>query len=387
MNWPLNINNFTFLDRLKICQFILNPKNRWTQDTQVKKIEKAMANFVNSKYSVFVSNGSTANTILSQYIKDSTNKNVIVFPSTTWQTSCSPWIREGFMPHFIDISLEDFSINKKELLKFVEKNHKKIACIFPTSLIGFCPDIDFYLELENKYNIKVMFDNCENTLGDFRGKNISSYFTSTTSSYFGHQIQSIEGGFIFTNSLKEYEYFLMQRNHGMTRSLKAYGLNPANYINKNVDELFDFYSLGSNFRNTDLNAFIGLLDINRINTYKERRINLYKLYKSLLDKNKFYLPPEREHCQDVAFCLPIIVKNQNKFLYEKAFNLCKEKGIEYRPIISGFLGYQTCYKKFMKNHNKYRNSIYLHNYGFYVGLYSSLQEKCIIDFANKLNKL
>jgi CDP-6-deoxy-D-xylo-4-hexulose-3-dehydrase len=387
MNWPLNINNFTFLDRLKICQFILNPKNRWTQDVQVKKIEKAMANFVNSKYAVFVSNGSTANTILSQYIKDTINKNIVVFPSTTWQTSCSPWIREGFMPHFIDISLDDFSINKKELLKFVEKNHKKIACIFPTSLIGFCPDIDFYLELENKYNIKVMFDNCENTLGDFKNKNISSYFTSTTSSYFGHQIQSIEGGFIFTNSLKEYEYFLMQRNHGMTRSLKSYELDDTNYINKNVDKLFDFYNLGNNFRNTDLNAFIGLLDINRINIYKEKRISLYNLYKSLLDKNKFYLPSERQHCQDVAFCLPIIVKNQNKSLYEKAFNLCKQKGIEYRPIISGFLGYQTCYKKFIKNHNKYKNSIYLHNYGFYVGLYSDLKEKRIIDFVKELNKL
>jgi dTDP-4-amino-4,6-dideoxygalactose transaminase len=54
----------------------------------------------------------------------------------------------------------------------------------------------------------------------------------------------------------------MARNHGMTRSVK----NPEKYINKDVDSRFDFYFLGSNFRNTDINAFIGLLDFKRIKT-------------------------------------------------------------------------------------------------------------------------
>ena len=82
MNWLLNINNFSYLDRLKIALFILDFKNRWTQDIQVKKFEKSMANFIGSKYAVFTSSGSTANTLLAQYIKDSSKnfqqKNIIV---------------------------------------------------------------------------------------------------------------------------------------------------------------------------------------------------------------------------------------------------------------------------------------------------------------------
>jgi len=333
-----------------------------------------MADFAGSKYSIFVSSGSTANTLLSQYVKDTTNKKLVVFPATTWQTSCSPWIREGFVPHFIDVSLQDFSIDKNLLLQFVKKNHSKIACIFPTSLIGFSPDIDFYRYLQNKYKLNIMFDNCENTLGDFDNKNISSYFTSTTSSYFGHQIQSIEGGFIFTNSLKEYEYFLMNRNHGMTRGLTSYGINNKKYRNKNVDQLFDFYSLGNNFRNTDLNAFIGNLDFERINNYTHKRKSLYKIFKANLDLNKFYLPPERIKEQDVPFCLPIIIKNNNKALYNKSLGFCKSNNIEYRPIISGYLGYQTCYKNLFDAERHYQNYIYLHKFGFYVGLYSNLKE-------------
>jgi dTDP-4-amino-4,6-dideoxygalactose transaminase len=105
MNWPLNKNNFTFIDRLKICNFILSFKNRWTQDVQVKNFEKKIADYVGSKYAVFVGNGSLANNLIAQYIKTQCgDKNIVIFPSTTWQTSCSTWIKIRFTPHLIVVS-------------------------------------------------------------------------------------------------------------------------------------------------------------------------------------------------------------------------------------------------------------------------------------------
>jgi CDP-6-deoxy-D-xylo-4-hexulose-3-dehydrase len=390
MKWFLNINNFSIFDKIKICLFLLNPKNRWTQDNQVKLFEKKFAKFVGSKYAVFVSSGSTANTLIAQYYKSiqkNNNKNIIVLPSTTWQTSCAPWVQAGFEPHFIDISMTDFSIDKIKLEEYVKNNHEKIACIFPTSLIGYVPDMQFYLNLKNTYNVKIAFDNCENTLGTYNNNNISSFFTSSTSTYFGHQVQSIEGGFIFTNSDKEYHFYLMNRNHGMTRSLSVYGIDNSKYINKKVDSLFDFYSLGNNFRNTDLNAFIGQLDFNRINFYTTKRKELYSYFN--LDPTKFYLPnPNRNNVtSDVPFCFPIIIKDSNTELFNKALELCKKNGIEYRPIISGYLGYQTCYKKFFKSQKDYPNSIYIHKHGFYVGLHSGVTKQQIINFVDKLNNL
>jgi CDP-6-deoxy-D-xylo-4-hexulose-3-dehydrase len=388
MNWPLNTNNFTLLDRLKICSFVLKSKNRWTQDIQVKKFEEKIANYIGVKYAVFVVNGSLANNLITQYIKATCgNKKIVVLPSTTWQTSCSPWIKSGFIPHFIDVSLEDFSINKDKLEKFVIKNKNKIACIFPTSLIGFTPDIDFYKKLEKKYKVKIAFDNCENTLGSFNNQNISSFFTSSTSTYFGHQIQSIEGGFVFTNSEEEYKFYLMSRNHGMVRSLKTYGFDTKEFENSLVDDLFDFYLLGDNYRNSDLNAFIGQLDFNRINIYTKSRQALFKLFKDNIDTNKFYLPEERLYSQDVPFCIPIIAKNGNKKVYETAFEICKKLKIEYRPIVSGYLGYQTCYKKYFKSKKDYSNSLYLHNYGFYIGLYHGVKPLNIIKLVKVLNEI
>ena len=179
----------------------------------------------------------------------------------------------------------------------------------------------------------------------------------------------------------------MNRNHGMSRSLSVYGIDNSKYLNKKVDPLFDFYSLGNNFRNTDLNAFIGQLDFNRINFYSYKRKDLYSYFK--LDRSKFFLPnPSRKDgTVDVPFCLPVIVKNSNKELFNKALELCKKEGIEYRPIISGYLGYQTCYKKYFKSEKSYPNSVYIHNYGFYIGLHSGVTKKQIISLVNKLNNL
>lgn len=388
MKWPLNINNFTLIDRLKIAKFILSTKNKWTQDAHVKNFEKLMAEYIGVKYAVFVSSGSTANTILAQYLKDSlknSKRNIVVLPSTTWQTSCSPWIREGFVPHFIDVSLEDFSIDKEKLEQFLNNNSKNVACVFPTSLIGFTPNMEFYQQVVNKHEVNVWFDNCENTLGQYKNKNISNFFTSSTSTYFGHQLQSVEGGFLFTNSDKEYEYFLMHRNHGMTRSLKVYGIDNSKYQNKNIDELFDFYTLGNNFRNTDINAFIGQLDLKRVATYSKKRSELYKIYKNNLNTEKYYLPTERDFCEDVPFCLPIICKKPNQL--SKIINICKNLQIEYRPIISGFLGRQTCYKEYFNSEKEYPNSINLHENGLYVGLYSKVQKESILELLNQINKI
>lgn len=385
LNWPLNVNNFTDNDKLEISKFILDPNSRWTQDTKVSDFENLMANYVNCKYSSFVSSGSTANTILAMLLKDNlktnSDKDVVVFPSTTWITSISPFLREGFIPKFLDINLEDLCLDLDLLENYLKGNSEKVACVFVTSLLGFVPDIDRLKYIETKYNVKIMMDNCENTFGTFNNKNVSHYFTSTTSTYFGHQLQSIEGGFIFTNCEDEYEYFLMGRNHGMVRSLKN---NKHKYENSDVDSRFDFYMLGNNFRNTNLNAFIGMLDFNRIEEYTKNRIYLYNLFKDSLDMAKHILPKDFSKRQHVAFSLPIISKTKED--KEKKIKLCESLNIETRPLISGNLLRQSCLKKY-EHYSNFQNSEFLHQNAFYVGLHNKLIDSDIEILTKELNEV
>lgn len=403
--WPLNDNFFTLLDRCKVALFYLNKKNRWTQGNLIKKFEQEMAAFTNSKYATFVSSGSTANTILAMYTKDTfktQNKNVVVLPSITWQTSCSPWIREGFTPHFIDISLNDLCMDLDKLDDYLNNNNQQVSVVFITSLLGFSPNINKLIKISEKYpSIKFMLDNCESTFAQYNldgnYKNISSFFTSTTSTYFGHQLQSIEGGFLFTNNKHEYEYFLLARNHGMVRSLVGYEdilEDPSKSIlqrlsNSYVDSRFDFHILGNNFRNIESNALFGSLDLKRASKYTNHRIKIYEIFCNNINKKGFILPKTDVNKKDVPFCIPIIFNNEvfkDKQICEVAKKWCESKNIEIRPIISGNLLRQTAYKNY-GNPTEFPNAEFLHTFGFYVGLHYGVNKKMIKELTDYLNSL
>ena len=73
--WPLNLSNLTWLDRFKICRFFLNPENKFTQGKYTDLLEQEMAEFIDCKYAVATSSGSTSNTILAMNLRDICGKN------------------------------------------------------------------------------------------------------------------------------------------------------------------------------------------------------------------------------------------------------------------------------------------------------------------------
>ena len=391
-NWFLNDSNFTWRDRIKICKFFLDPKNRWTQDRYVLEYEEKWKEYTGAKYALMVSSGSTANTLIAQYSAHSKpNRDVVIFPSVTWQTSVSPWINAGFKPKFIDVNLKDFSIDIDELALYLKKNHKKVNTVFVTSLIGVTPDIPKLKSLCDSYKVDLKLDNCENSFGAYFDEStkcwehICSQLTSSTSTYFGHQTTTgSEGGMVFTNREEEFVYYILSRSHGLTRELKKYNLSKdyqKSLSNRLVDPLFDFNLLGNNYRSTNIAAFMGLLDFKRIHDYTFDRLSLYDLYKDNLDTKK-YLLPEKKHI-NVAFCLPIISKKKKIKLIKKYL---EEQKIEYRPIISGNLLRHTCYKQYA-DYKKFKNAEYLHKNGLYVGLHSGVKENQILKLIDFLNKI
>lgn len=409
--WPLQVSNFTLWDKLDICKFILL-SDRWTQGKYVKLFEQKMASYVDCKYAVFVSSGSTANQLICQKIKDDLIKNKewpkrnqVIVNSVTWATNINCWIREGFEPVFIDISLDDFCIDKKKLSDYLYKNHKKVACIFPTSVLGYAPDIPFYQLEAQSYNIKLAIDNCESTSSKYyhnhyggRWWNLSSEHTSSTSTFWAHFITSCEGGFVFTNNKKEYEYYLMARAHGLIRNLQAYNEHfpPENMdsfhgydelYNPLVNSQFDFNIVSGNYRNTDIGAFIGLLDFERIEEYEAKRLKLYNIFYHNLDKLRYYLPQIREKREDIPFCLPIICRGEkSEERLRKVKNRLEQLKIEYRPFISGNCLRQVIYQKY-GNYKDFPNAELINNNAIYVGLWPKLKEEQVLSLTSELNKL
>jgi CDP-6-deoxy-D-xylo-4-hexulose-3-dehydrase len=391
-NWFLNDSNFTWNDRLKICKFFLDPSQRWTQDKYVLEYEEKWKEYTGAKHALMVSSGSTANTLIAQYAEHSKpDRDVVVFPSVTWQTSVSPWLNAGFEPKFIDINLEDFSIDINKLAAYLKTNSEKVNTVFVTSLIGMTPDVPALKKLCESYGVDLKLDNCENSFGAYFDEDakdwnhICSELTSSTSTYFGHQTTTgSEGGMVFTNNEEEFVYYVLARSHGLTRELKKYNLSKdyqKSLSNRLVDPLFDFNVLGNNYRSTNIAAFMGLLDFDRVYDYIIDRYELYSVYQDGLDHSKYLLPKTKNN--NVAFCLPIISKKRKIKLIKKYL---QEEKIEYRPIISGNLLRHTCYKKY-DNYKKFKNAEYLHKNGLYVGLHAGVKEDEILKLVDFLNNI
>jgi dTDP-4-amino-4,6-dideoxygalactose transaminase len=391
MKYPLQTDNFNFIDRLKVALFLLNKKNRLTFGPKILKLEETWEQICDNKVNCFAtSSGSTANHLLVETFLQNFNykpENITVFvPSTTWASSITPWIMRGCEIVFIDINLQDFSFNYTELKENLEnrKNDGKIKVIWPTALVGFIPDVGILKNLKDKYKNTYLFaDLCETTIGEYKNQNILNCFDMASTSFFwAHEICGIELGMLFLN--KEFtkntyicENAQMIRSHGLTRMLNKNNKFREEFeINyPEVDKEFLFGKIGTNYRSTDLNAYFCLIDTQRYHKYKKFRNKIWNYFLSKLPKDFKQLNPNI-----TPFCLPII---NDKIDINKLKHKLNSFGWETRPIIC-YLPINPCFKEFAEN-KVYKNSDYLNKYGFYVGLNKDLTKKDIDILINLIN--
>ncbi len=389
--WPLATDSFNLWDRIKIACFILNKNNQLTMGKKVEEFE----NLMTQKYGVkalAVSSGSSANQLIFELWKqrnpEKFKNSLVICPIVTWISSISPTIMAGYNIKFCDINLQDFCFDYNKLEKILKENQNKNCIIWPTALIGHCPNFNKLQSLAVLYKSELWGDFCENQFSTYNGKSIFSQVEiSSLSCYFSHEITSIELGFVFFNNSKNYEYAKMLRNHGLVRSLDRNSKLKQDIENKYfyIDKQFLFGNLGTNLRPTDCHAVWGLQDMKRADKYKEHRKEIYKYFWKNLNTNKYYCPDYhraeflgQEH---VGFCLPIF-RIDDKI--EKVKEELNKKGIQTRPIIGGCLTLQPPFEEY-HNEKETPNGMWIHQHGAYVGLLNNLKYRNIDNLIKILN--
>tara|TARA_X000000950_G_C13803932_1_gene614764 strand:+ start:571 stop:1086 length:516 start_codon:yes stop_codon:yes gene_type:complete len=158
--WKLQENALDRKDLLKLTKYILKTP-KLTQGLEVKKFENDFCKWNNSKFSILVNSGSSANLIIihaaKEYYRWSNNDEIIV-PSLTWPTTVNPVIQAGLKPVFIDTNFKDLSLNYDELKK---KITKKTKGIFLAHILCFPANIKKIKKIIKGKNIKILEDCCE----------------------------------------------------------------------------------------------------------------------------------------------------------------------------------------------------------------------------------
>ena len=371
MYWPLMEDTISFKDRLKMAAFVLT-SSRLTNGPKVREFEKKWSEWLGVKHSLYVSSGSTANSLLIAAVREHyglEDGDKVLVPATTWMTNVAPVIQAGLQPIFCDINLRNFSFDTDEL-KYVAEQHPDIKAVFITHLIGLSAPVERIREIFPE--ALILEDVCESHgVEDHNGKKRgNNSIGSTFSFYFGHHMTTIEGGMVCTNNTELYELMRLKRSHGMAREGSPHMFKKYSEENPDIDPAFLFMTDGYNFRNHEICAVLGLSQIKRLDKNIEiRRENYKRYFDGVIHLPNYMIPEYRVGNSSFSFpIIPIMMPNSPSQVVSTLKNTLKENEIEYRPIISGNLLRHPAFKEYkLCTKRNDPNVETLHKHGLYVG--------------------
>ena len=385
---PLMHDNFTRKDVNAVKKLLNKSKLRLTQSENVKLFEKRWSQWLGTKYSVFVNSGSSANLLTMLVLKTLYKKKEIIVPSLTWVSDINSVIQNGFKPVFVDINPQTLCMSEEDIIK---KVNKKTLAVFITHVQGFNGLSDKLIKFLKNKKIILIEDVCESHGATFKQKKLGTFgLISNFSFYYAHHMSTIEGGMICTNNKKIYEIARMLRSHGMAREsdnkvFERKMISKYPYLSPKFIFLYPAY----NFRNNEIGAVIGLNQLKSLDQNNTKRQRNFKLFLSLIDKNKYKTDFKLKGSCNYAF--PLVLKKPNfKFrnLLEKTL---KKHKIEFRRGNAGGGNQlrQPYLKPFVKNINlkNFKEVDHIHFFGYYIGNYPSINKEKIVKICKILNSI
>ncbi|MBI5206740.1 MAG: DegT/DnrJ/EryC1/StrS family aminotransferase [Candidatus Firestonebacteria bacterium] len=290
-------------------------KTNWISSigTYVTKFEDMFKKFCGTKYALATSNGTVALHLAIEVLGIKSGDEVLV-PDLTFVATANIVTYAKAKPVFVDIDPVTWTIDIKDMEKKITKNTK---AVIPVHLYGHPANMKEIVVLCRKYNLKIIEDAAESHGALFNGKCVGSFGDFGAFSFYGNKIITTgEGGMLVTNSNKLYQEAKLLRNHGMSEKKKYW--HPR---------------IGYNYRMTNIQAAIGVAQMENINKIISRKRKIASLYNKLLkDIQGITTPAEASWAFNVYWMYSILVNKEygmNSVQLQKKLDL---SGIETRPF-------------------------------------------------------
>lgn len=280
----------------------------------IPQFEEGFAEFCGSKHGVAVMNGTAALQLALAALGVKEGDEVIV-PDLTFVATANAVRYLGAKPVFVDSEMETWNIDPEKIAAAVTK---KTKAIIPVHLYGHPCDMGPIMEIAKKHKLFVVEDAAEAHGAEYKGRKVGSLGNIGCFSFYGNKIITTgEGGMCVTNDLK-----LAERMH----FLKDHAMRP--------ERRYWHPEIGYNLRMTNIQAAIGVAQLEQIGRFIEAKRRNAKLYNSLLQKIKgLTLQPETRWAKNVYWMHSVLV-DEEEFgcSRDELMAKLKEKGIDSRPF-------------------------------------------------------
>lgn len=365
----------------------INSLVEWLSQDEIPKLtkgnitiefEKKWSKKIGINHTTFVNSGSSAILLSLAALKESTMlKNMkIVVPSLSWLTDVSSPIQLGYDVILCDCNMDDLSIDIEHFKQIIKDEDP--GCLILVSVLGLVPNMEEILNICKENNIILIEDVCESMGSKYNDKYLGTFGDiSVFSLYYGHHLSTIEGGFVCTNNSELNDIIVSMRSHGWSRdwSIEKQEEYRKKYNISEFDSLYSFYYPGFNLRSTDLQAFIGLSQIDKLDDFSIKRNDNFNIYMNNININELDI---KINGFVSNFAYPIVSKNKKSIVEELIKN-----NIEVRPLIAGSM----MNKPFWKGRKSYlKNCEIIDKYGFYIPNHQGLSSNDIEKICNIINK-
>jgi len=312
-------------------------KSGWisSQGKYVAQFEKKFQRFVSSNYSLAVSSGTTALQLALASIGIKKDDEVIV-PNLTFASPVNTIVHSGAKPILCDVDLETYCLNEELIRKKITSKTKAIIIVH---LYGYPVFMKNIMKLCKRKNIFIIED-CAEALGSYsKNKHVGTFGDIGTFSFFSNKtVTTGEGGMIIFKNKKFYKEAKILRDHGMSKVKKYW-----------------HEKIGYNYRMTNLQAAIGVAQMEKVNILIKKKCKMGNIYKKYLKNlNLIKLPPERKNSKNSYWLYSIRLAGKLINKKEILMKRLEKKGIETRNCFYP-INIMPAYKD-LKTKDSFKNS-------------------------------
>ena len=331
---------------------------------EANKFETKFPPLLGKTHGLFVNSGSSANLLMLLTLTSKRGKSLpkgtkVITPIAGFPTTINPILQIGFQPIFVDIELETLNLDLDAVERACQE-HPDAKVITFAHVLGNPPNMDRLMEIIKKYDLILLEDCCDALGSTYDGKKLGSFGEMASCSFYpAHHMTTGEGGFV---AVKDEETERIVRSFrewgrgcyciGKQNLLEkgTCGCRFSNWVKSLPDYIFDhkyvYEEIGYNLKPIELQASIGLAQIEKLGEIGQKRRENYKSLYSAFSKYEqyFHLHQAQPKSDPDWFAFPVTVRSDAPFKRSDICQFFESHMIQTRPYFAGNIMLQPAYE-------------------------------------------
>jgi perosamine synthetase len=348
----LNGNEFKYLTDAFMSSWISS------SGEYIDKFEKGFSAYCGCQYGSAVTNG-TSSLHLALLALDIGEGDEVIVPDLTFAATINAVLHAKATPVIVDVEKDSWCIDPEEIRKALTSQTK---AIIPVHLYGQVCDMDAIMDIAQEFKLSVIEDCAEAHGAMFKDMKVGSIGDVGCFSFFGNKVITTgEGGMCITNDQKLDDKIRMLRDHGMSRTRRYW-----------------HDQIGFNYRMTNLQAAIGLAQLENISENHENRLTYENTYKDIFKDNHEieFQKSDLKNRTKITWLVSILI--DDKFDRDTYIENFKNRGIDVRAFFFP-LSDMEIYKSYCKSQTQVTHE--LARKGMILPTYQSL------TYLNEIKRL